>query len=175
MNQTLIDIKAEFLDEAGWAKKSPLPREQVLRWMKSDDLEVLGATHRLLHVKEHLYRVQPTIEFEEFYEFMTRYYRHCLCEYTEKAWDEWEEADLGTDLTHHIVYWFIELWQDKSVPRQTLTDLKEWLADVLINCTASNRLLSTAVGDHLLKHKKIGKLFADWRDKPELQFIFIDK
>jgi len=176
MIPTTSTIKAEFLNEEGWPKRSPIPRGRVLEWMKSEDLEVLGATHTLLHKKKQLSRVEPPLEFAEFFEFMTRYYERCLRESNDQGeeWEGWQEADSGFNLNHSIVFWFIELRRDKSTPRQVLVDFKVWLASVLLSTGGSGRHLATAVFDHLLLNKRMGKFFSDWQDRPELRFVFFD-
>ena len=63
------EIAAEFTDERGWRPKTPLERRRVRSWLESDDLEVLGAAHRLLFGKEHLARVTPPLSFDEVFRF----------------------------------------------------------------------------------------------------------
>ena len=164
----LEEVKAEFLNDEGWKKTSPLDRDKVLSWMHSQDLEVLGAVHQLLFVKEHLSRVISALSFQECFAFRKHYYERCLREYSIDKDNDWEWADWGWQSAHFVVYWFYELWKDKTVPRAVLFDLKNWLAGLLREGVQES-LLSTAVYDHLLSHKKIAKMFEDWRDDPGLR------
>ena len=149
---TLDEISAEFLDEDGWKKKTPLDAKRVRSWLQSDDLEITGAAHRLLFFKEHLERVTPALSFEECFQFQKHYYERCLTELTFDDYEgEW--ADVGFDLRHQIVYWFQELTLNKSVPRQYLDELKSWLKRMIVE-NASGNQLSSAVTDHLLGWKK---------------------
>ena len=75
---TPAEIAAEFLDERGWSKKTPLDIERVRAWLRSDDLEVLGAANRLLFIKEHWPRVTPPLSFNECFRFRKQYYERCL-------------------------------------------------------------------------------------------------
>ena len=157
---TPAEIAAEFLDERGWSKKTPLDSERVRAWLGSDDLEVLGAANRLLFTREHWPRVTPSLSFEKYFRFRKHYYERCLTELTSDDYEgEW--ADVGFDLTHSIVYWFQELIVDKSVPRHYLEDLKVWLRRMILQ-SAQGDLLASAVIDHLLQWKKTAKFFADW-------------
>ena len=157
---TPAEIAAEFLDERGWSKKTPLDRERVRAWLDSDDLEVLGAANRLLFFKEHGARVTPPLTFDECFRFRKHYYERCLTELTFDDYEgEW--ADVGFDLNHQIVYWFQDLYADKSVPRPFLDELKTWLKQMILESAGGNHL-ATAVTDHLLERKKTAKFFADW-------------
>lgn len=129
-------------------------------WMNSDDLEVLGATNRLLFFKEHLARVTPPLSFDECFRFRKYYYERCL---TELNFDDYEGewADVGFDLNHQIVYWFREQYADKSVPRCYLDELKTWLRRMILE-SAQGAQLASAVADHVLGWKKTAKFFADW-------------
>lgn len=156
------EIAAEFLDERGWKKQTPLDRQRVRAWLRSDDIEVLGAANRLLFSKEHLARVTPSLEFDECFQFRKHYYTRCLTELTFDDYEgEW--ADVGFDLNHQIVDWFRDLYLDPSVPRHYLEELKSWLKQRILE-NAQGAHLATAVADHLLEWKKTAKFFADWPD-----------
>jgi hypothetical protein len=169
MNTLIDEIKAEFADENGWQKTTPIADTRVRVWMQSDDLEVLGAVHRLLRFKGGLERTQPPLKFREYHEFMTRYYERCLCEYDPEVWNpDWAEAQWGFEATHGAVDWFLELWGDKSVSSDTLHQTKAWFAKILRECPAVSELLSTAIYDHLLSQRSIRKFFCDWEADPQL-------
>lgn len=165
MNNTTLtpaEIAPEFLDERGWSKKTPLDSERVRAWLDSDDLEVLGAANRLLFTKEHLQRVTPPLTFDECFRFRKHYCERCLTELTFEDYEgEW--ADVGFNLNHQIVYWFQELYVDKSVPRPFLDELKTWLKRMILE-SAQGEQLASAVADHLVGWKKTAKFFADWRE-----------
>ena len=159
-NPPLTQIAAEFLDERGWKKFAPLDRERVRAWMNSEDIEVLGATDQLLFFKRHLERVAPPLSFKECFSFRKRYFTRCLTELTTDDLHELEWADVGTDLTHQIVYWFQALAVDESVPRSYLDEMVLWLKQMRLE-SSQGELLGIAVSDHLLSWKKTAKFFAD--------------
>jgi len=66
----ITKIEAEFLNEEGWKKTSPLDRAQIRSWMNSSDLEILGAVHQLLFEKQHLSRVVPPLTLDEIIQFI---------------------------------------------------------------------------------------------------------
>jgi hypothetical protein len=165
----IAEIKAEYADADGWPATKPIPRPKALSWMQSEDLEVLGAMHRLLRYKGGRERIQPTLSWEEYVEFMTRYYRRCLCEYSQEAqYTTWEEADFGSEATHAVVWWFLDVWADKSIPRQELVKIKNWLRETLHDCPHVQELMGAALFDHLFRKRNMIKFFADWRDDPQL-------
>jgi hypothetical protein len=168
-NPMIGKIEAEFLNEEGWKKTSPLDHDQIRAWMHSSDLEVLGATHQLLFDKEHVSRVVPPLTLDEIISFRKHYYGRCLREVSIDD-DQWEWADWGFNAAHGTVFWFLDLWKDKSIPRPVLIEVKDWLAQLLKE-RVQQGLLATAVYDHLLNHKKIAKFFVDWNDEPQLRSI----
>jgi hypothetical protein len=169
MDELIAEVKAEYADSEGWPKTTPLPREKALAWMQSKDLEVLGAVHRLLRYKGGMERIQPPLSFEESFKFMTGYYRRCLCEYSAEAWDTWQEADIGIDAAHAVVWWFLDLWADRSVPRSELKKVKHWLEDLLRTEPQARELMGAPLFDHLFRKHNIIKFFADWREDPLLR------
>ena len=166
----LEEIAAEFLDEDGWKKKTPLDAKRVRAWLQSENLEIAGAANRLLFVKEHWDRVTPALPFDECFRFRKHYYERCLTELTFDDYEgEW--ADVGFNLNHQIVDWFRELTVDKSVPRPYLDELKTWLKRMILE-SAQGEQLASAVVDHLLGWKKTAKFFADWREDERLRHLF---
>lgn len=162
-------IQSEFLNDEGWKKTSPLARKTVRSWMDSRDIEVLGATHRLLFDKEHLSRVTPTLDFYEIACFRQKYYGRCLRESAGGDTD-WQWADEGWDLTHGIVYWVGDLLRDENLDPSVSGEPLRWLERMLRE--NHNELLPIAVYDHLLSDHKIAGIFVFWKDDPNLSWIF---
>ena len=171
MKAIVAQIKSEFADAEGWPRTTPLARAQVLDWMQHDDLEVLGALNRLLRYKGGLERIQPPLDFDTYFAFVTGYYRRCLCEYSEAAQETWEEAEVGFEASHAVVLWFVQLWLDKSVPRTALHQLKAWFAETLEVCPQTRGLLLGELSDHLMQQRRFRKFFADWENNPLLHAI----
>jgi hypothetical protein len=171
MNPVIAKIRAEFADAEGWPKTAPLDRAVVIEWMQSGDLEVLGAVHRLLQYKSGLERTQPPLDFDDYFEFMTRYYRRCLCEYSDTNRDNFVEAHASWEASHAVVGWFVQLWRDKSVPRSALHNLKEWMAETTEVGPRTRSLMASALRQHLFQQRRFRKFFADWESDPRLHDI----
>ena len=166
----LETIKAEFLDADSWKKTTPLGRKTVRSWMNSHNIEILGATHRLLFDKEHWPRVTPALSLYETIGFRQKYYGRCLRE-SEKRDTDWQWVDEGWDLTHSIVYWIGDLLRDESIDPTMQVEPMSWLKQMLLNGYRRD-LLAVAVFDHLLSDRKIAGHFVLWKDDPRLSWIF---
>ena len=168
--RTLETIQAEFLDAEGWKKSSPLARKTVRSWMNDGDIEVLGATNRLLFEKEHWLRVAPALSLHEIALFRQQYYERCLRESANRD-TNWQWADDGWDLTHGIIYWIGDLLRDQEIDPTLKVGPVSWLERILregLYC----ELLPIAVADHLLSDRKTARHFVFWRDDPKLSWIF---
>ncbi len=163
-------IKGELLNEEGWPKTSPLARKTVRSWMNSRDIEVLGATNRLLFDKKNWPRVTPSLElYHDIMCFRQKYYERCLRESAGGDTD-WQWADEGWDLTHGIVYWIGDLLRDEKIDPPLKVEMMRWLRRMLRE--GHNDLLPIAVYDHLLSDRAIVGSFVFWRDDPKLSWIF---
>ncbi|MBM4257997.1 MAG: hypothetical protein FJ147_19155 [Deltaproteobacteria bacterium] len=156
-NSTLDEIVAELMLTSD--KVSPILHDQVKVWMKTDDIEALGALYELLTEKRFYTRIQPPLQFDDYHSFILQYYERCLREDPDGKWSN-SRYSAGGDL----VGWFIGLWRDSSVPRSALLELKEWLAKLYKQGDEKLRVcLITATLEHLFQDRKIAKYFADWR------------
>ena len=68
---------------------------------------------------------------------------------------------------------FIKLWDDGSVPRELLLELKVWIAELYKN--ADDRLRTCIVNaalERLFERKPIRKYFWDWGNDPILSTAY---
>ena len=65
---------------------SAIPAEQVFRWMRSENIEVLGAAFEILHDAQLYTRIVPPLGFDDYREFHLRYYARCLRENPQGDW-----------------------------------------------------------------------------------------
>jgi hypothetical protein len=146
----------------------PISRTRVLQLMDSDDIEVLGMLYKFVTDKKRSKVISPSLQFEDYCRFMTRYYERCLKEDPRGEW-----ADSRYSAGWGLVNWFVSLWNDKAVPRSAISDLKTWLAGIYKDADADLRLcVETATLEHLFEHKDIRKYFADWEGDPILGSAF---
>src|SRR5947207_1115245 len=65
-----------------------LSGELVRQWMKSSDLETMGAVFKLLNKPEHYNRISPPLVFDDYRPFHLSYYERCLRENPQGVWCE---------------------------------------------------------------------------------------
>jgi hypothetical protein len=158
----LDDIVAEL------NRATQLDRDTVHGWMGTDDIEAMGALMSLLSETRNLWRIQPQLNDDDLYSFVARYYSRVLLENPDGEW-----SDSRTTAGWDFAKWFLQLWDDASVPRDVLLRLKRILEEVCkmggINiCNA----LVTAVMEHLFKKPGLRAYFADWHDDPLLGPVY---
>jgi len=155
------------LGNAEWTPKTDvLPLSDVKRWMESDDIEVLGFTDAMIH--DGRFRIEPPLEVEDYVRWVKHYFGRCFRENPDGEWSD-SSYSAGWDL----VAVFIKLWDDGSVPRELLSDLKLWIAGLYKN--ADDRLRTCIVNaalEHLFERKPIRKYFSDWRNDPILSTAY---
>ncbi|HUU13753.1 MAG TPA: hypothetical protein VM182_08585 [Terriglobia bacterium] len=145
---------------------NPIPKEMVLKWMASRDIQALGATYAFLFNKpERRNRVQPPLEYRDYHKFVTHYFERCFRENPDGKWTN-NRYEAGWDL----VNWFAFQWNDPEVPRSALDDLKSWMAKLYKEGDAElRRCFVDATLEHLFEQSKFRKFFADWKDDPVLK------
>jgi len=105
-------------DNDGWTRKTEvIPLPQLLEWMKSDDIEVLGFLDGVLH--DGKFHVEPSLSRNQYIDWVKHYYGRC---FRENPDGEWADSSYSAGWT--LVRIFINLWDDVTVPREHLNDLK---------------------------------------------------
>jgi hypothetical protein len=133
--------------------------------MNSQDIEVLGVVYAFFTDQKHSNRVRPPLDFGAYHKFVMRYYERCFRENPEGDWAN-SRFEAGCDL----VNWFAILWNDKTVPRSALQELKVWLAGLYRSANPDLRIcIVQATLEHLFEPKKFRSFFADWKDDPVLR------
>jgi hypothetical protein len=100
----LRDIISELTGESG---DRPIGRQRVLEWMRTDDIECIGAIYSL--ITDHFDRIQPALQFNEYHPFVLAYFQRSLLEDPQS---EWTETRYGAG--HNIIGWFVWSWRDPS-------------------------------------------------------------
>ena len=126
-------------------------QETVRRWMESNDLQVLGAVYYVLFDGRYYPKIEPAFTLNDYKMFLLPYYERCLREDPQADWSS-PRYTAGWDL----VGWFMCLWRDKSVPRATLGEIKDWLGTMYVNGDEDLRTcLVTATLEHLFEDRKV--------------------
>jgi hypothetical protein len=101
-------------EHAEWAPKTDaVPLEDVLRWFKSSDMEILGFTYAV--VSDGHFRIEPSLPLTEYVELTKHYYDRCLRENPDGKWSD-SRYSAGGDLVNI----FASLRKDPVVPRLIL-------------------------------------------------------
>jgi len=149
---------------------TPLSGEIVSQWMDSSDLETMGAVFALLHTPEQYQRIKPALNFENYRTFHLRYYERCLREDPEGEW-----CDSRYTAAHSLVAWFTGLWNDETMPREALRQLKSLLARLYLEGDEELKVaVITGALEHLFANRKILRFFADWKSDPHLKAAYFE-
>jgi hypothetical protein len=150
-------------ENAEWTPRIDiLPLNDLEQWMDSEDIEVLGFTNAMIH--DGRFRIDPPLQVADYALWIKRYYGRCFVEDPDGKWSD-SSYSAGWDL----VGVFIALWDDNSVPRELLRDLKGWIGGLYKS--GDDRLRTCIVNatlEHLFERKPIRKYFSEWRNDPML-------
>ena len=158
----LAEVTAQLLSESPAAR---IMADKVFHWMKSNNIEVLGAVFKLLHKQEHFCRIEPPLTFSDYHPFHLHYYERCLRENPDGVWTESRYF-----AAHSLVAWFKGIWKDPSIPKRAFRELKSMLARLYHEGDEQLRTcIITGALEHLFESRDISKFFSDWKDDPVLK------
>jgi hypothetical protein len=166
MNESLQEILNKLWitpENAEWVPKTDVVLfSDIQRWMASNDIEILGFTHGLLHDRR--FRIEPPISLDEYIRFTKQYYERCLLENPDGDWSSSRYTAGG-----ELVNLFASLWRDSAVPRSVLEELKEWIGRMYKKSDSEIRTcIVQATLEHLFEQEPIRELFSDWLNDPVL-------
>jgi hypothetical protein len=137
-----------------------IKKNKIKEWMLSSDIEALAALSYFILNKFYYKRIEPSLTLEDYKKFLLFYWERCLKENLESG--EW--SDSRYEAGWSIVNWFISLWNDKSVPKEILSEIKEWIASIYRDADDELKLcIETAILEHLFQNKKIKSFFKNWK------------
>lgn len=141
-----------------------IPRDQLIVWMQSPDIMILGVVHALLAQVSAQKCIHPALEFSDYFKFCSMYLTRCMKENPQNEWS-CSRYEGGWEFCR----WFVALWKDNSIAREFLSKLKEDLANLYRAADAELRTaLENAVLEHLFEEGDIAIFFADWKYDEEL-------
>ena len=166
MSETLQDIISRFWvtpERGEWTQKTDVvPLPDIRRWFASDDIEILGFVHSLIH--DGRFHIEPPLSIEEYKDFVKTYYERCLGRDSDGEWSDGRYM-AGTELVNI----FAALWRDASVPREILQELRDWLGQLYRSGEAETRTcIVNATLEHLFEQEDIREFFSGWKDDPVL-------
>lgn len=155
------------LDEVVAARNDarPIGREHVLRWMRSQDLEALGALYHSITDRRFEPRITPGFSMEEYQGFARHYFGRCLREDPVGQW-----CDSRYSAGHSLMIWLVDLTNHGDAGWRALREWKHWLGDLYRSSDEALRTaLVTATLEHLFERPQLAKYFEDWRDDSTLR------
>jgi len=137
-------------ENAEWTPKTDVvPLSDLRRWLKSDDIEIVGFAHSL--IDDYRFRIEPALTVNEYKDFLKHYFERCLREDPQGEWSD-DRYSAGREMVNI----FASLWRDSSVPREVLKELKVWLGDPYKEGDEKIRkCLVNATLEHLFERKDI--------------------
>ena len=127
--------------------------------MNDSDIDVLGAVYGFIMNVKDARRVDPPLLYSDYQKFLLSYYERCFLEDPQSVW-----ADSRYSAGWDFVNWFSHIWEDDSIPRSGVAELKELLARLYREGDEKLRTcIVTATLEHLFEQKSIRKYFEDWR------------
>jgi hypothetical protein len=164
--QAIIDELWIAPDNAKWTPKTDVVSlSDVREWFKSEDIEILGLAQHLIHNGR--FRIEPPLSLTEYKDFIKLYFERCLREDPDGDW-----SDSRYSAAWDMVNIFTSLWRDKSVSRDVLKELKNWLAQLYKDDEKVRTCLVTAPFEHLFERKDIRKFFSDWTKDAVLSIAY---
>jgi hypothetical protein len=148
--------------DAEWTPKVDLVRmEDLLGWMQSEDLEVLGFVENTIHGRR--FRIEPPLSQDDYLNFRKRYVERCFIENPYGGWAD-SRYGAGWDLVGLI----LNLW-DADSNQPALVDLKNWLAKLYKRSDEDLRTcIVHATLEHVFQRKPLRNFFSDWKRDAEL-------
>jgi len=132
--------------------------------MESRDIYVQATLYDHIMDARYARKIVPSLELSDYLTFVPSFTKRCM------QMQSSNEAIEGQELVgYEFMRWFVSLYEDKSISRETLVRLKRWLADFYRESDAELRVsLVNIILEHLFENKKIRRFFSDWKTDPIL-------
>lgn len=151
----LKNIELILLNEKKSDKK--IDRSEVYKWMRSNDLEVLGAVYELITEKQFYLRIHPHLEYLDYKVFLANYFKRCILENPSHDSD-W--ADTRYTASWAFANWFKHFWNANDIERSEMFFWKKWLIDLYNkNNSEIKDCIDTAILEPICKKKDIKNFF----------------
>jgi hypothetical protein len=144
---------------------APLPKAAVQKWMKTDNITVMGAVFSLIHNPKKRALISPALDFTDYQMFHLKYYEQCIKKNPD---DEW--ADSRYTAAHSLVSWFTHLWSEREKRGKALRQLKSLIKRLYLNQAPEIKTaIITGILEHLFRDSAIRTFFDDWKTAPFLR------
>jgi hypothetical protein len=147
-----------------------VPKAKVLEWMRSSDLQVQGALYSMVSDAARAGHIRPALQVDDYYTFVLDYLERCI-----ELDDSREWVDSRYLAGHQLVAWIVDFWNNASVPREKLAEIKRRLSALYKRGDDGVRdAVLNAVLEHLFEHQLIANYFQSWESDPILSSAYRD-
>ncbi|MCP4344847.1 MAG: hypothetical protein GY795_04890 [Desulfobacterales bacterium] len=152
-----IDKIISYID-----KNTKISNYEMISWMESDNIEILGSIFYILDQRNNLIESFPPME--KTIKFYIHYFRRCLIENPQSDW-----ADNRYIAAYNLMRLYKALRKDNCVPLTFLEDIRAMIIDVYK--TGNKEVKESIIGgilEHLFEDKDIQLEFDEWKNDSEL-------
>lgn len=145
-----------------------ISRLQIVEWMKSKDIKVLGALYKL--TSSAYYRIKPELGMEASCDFMLDYFTRCIVENPHATGDYmYSSYEAGTMMSA----WIKHLWNKRPATEKVLEKVRDTLAEVyLFGDKEVQGCIMYAILEPVFMDKDMIVLFKGWKKKPHLRGVY---
>lgn len=142
----------------------PIPQGQVLAWMRSEDLRVLGALYVL--TDQAWNRIQPAVDRDTICAFILRYYMRCIAE-----GPQGEDFVMSRyEAAQTMAGWIKHLWGKRPETDAILQQVAATLKQAYVNGQEEiKQCLVNGVLEHVFEEQDLIALFQDWKQDGRLR------
>ena len=145
-----------------------IPAARLDEWLRSDDLEVLGACHEILTERFDRLDAKAKTRFRVPSEYVCSRMLHYFCRSLREN-RRGEFAENRYQAARSLYDWFLALSSNDAVDAAALSGIKHLLAELYGSGDAKLRhCIVTGCLEHLFESRRIAEYFADWQDDPAL-------
>src|SRR5437867_1124656 len=148
-------------------KDQEILQSQILVWMKSDDIKVLGALYNLTNVAWE--RIKPELEMKRICDFILHYLKRCIIENPESQEYLFNRYEAGGAMANWIKY----LWSKRPKTNAILDEISKALKKIYLQGDKSVQdCIVNTVLEHVFEEKAIADVFNDWQQNKDLKAAY---
>jgi hypothetical protein len=145
-----------------------IQESDIIRWMQSDNIEILGAVFVIFD--QYADRIESMPPINIVINFYIRYFCRCLIENPSGNY-----AHSQYTAAHSLASWYKALRKDRLVPKSVLRTVKDVIIDTYKQGDEEvRRCIVHGVLEHLFEDSKIIKDFAYWKQDPTLRKAYTE-
>jgi len=146
--------------------KDIIPKEKVLLWMQSEDLNNLGAVYHL--TDKAWERIKPELTMDEQCSFMKKYLLQCL----ELNQNSSDFVHSGFEAARELASWLKHLKSKDSTDEIIRIVVAELTSMYKRSDEETRNRIETGAIEHIFEDKRLLPYFLSWKNDPELSVAY---